>query len=166
MDGVGYGTGRCTYHALYVSIHASICIAAHACGGPVPDTPSGVNHVEPVALDIRLDACSSVQYEERDDVLGVKFSTDDGRDGWTPIERCKEFEGRRSDSDGTRSNPKISEAPKLPSPRWVKDVAYQVIDGTPGLRFRQGKTLHSYKWIPIVSSPIASRMRSRLKPGT
>ncbi len=40
-----------------------------------------------VSGSVRLDACASMQYEARDDVQGVKFRTDDGEEGWTPIER-------------------------------------------------------------------------------
>ncbi len=132
----------------------------------VGDTPCGMNNVEPVVSGwVRLDACTSMQYEARDDVQGVKFHTDDGEEGWTPIERREAFRGRSS-GDGTRSNPTISEAPKLPNLCWAKELSYQVIDGTPGFRFRQGTTHQSYKWIPIISSPIANRTRTRMKTGT
>ena len=136
-------------------------------GGVVPDTHCDVEGGgTPTASDIWLEACSSVRYEERGDIQGVRYSTDDGKEGWTPIEISrKAFQGRRSNSDGSKNNPKISEAAKIPKLHWAKEVSYHVIDGTPGLRFRNGPTLHSYTWIPVISSPIASRTRSRLKTG-
>ena len=81
-------------------------------GGVVPDTYCDVEGGgTPTASDIWLEACSSVRYEERGDIQGVRYSTDDGKEGWTPIEISrKAFQGRRSNSDGSKNNPKISEA--------------------------------------------------------
>ncbi len=45
--------------------------------------------------------------------------------------------------------------------KYAKEVAYQEISGTPGLLLRRGNTRHSYEWLPVVPSPIASRTRNR-----
>ena len=88
--------------------------------------------------------------------------TDDSKESWAQIEIKLPFERRQSSSDGSKRNPKISEVAMLPKLRWAKEVAYQVNDGTPGLTIRQGLTRHNYSWIPIISSPIASRTSTRL----
>ncbi len=80
----------------------------------------GVNHVEPVVSDIRLDACTYVQYEERNDVQGVKFTTDDRKEGWTPIETYKVLR-RRSIGNGSTisaTQSPLGERNFLRSNRW------------------------------------------------
>ena len=66
-------------------------------GGVVPDTHCDVEGGgTPTASNIWLKAWSSVRYEERGDIQGLRYSTDDGKEGWTPIEISrKTFQGRR-----------------------------------------------------------------------
>ena len=50
-------------------------------------------------------ACSSVEYEARDSTPDVKFKTQSGCDGWTPVTQA---ESRRQEhGDGTKANLKI-----------------------------------------------------------
>ena len=46
---------------------------------------------------------------------------------------------------------------------YAKEVADMKIDETPGIIFRRGCTRHSYEWLPIAPSPIASRTRTKMK---
>ena len=51
-------------------------------------------------------ACSSVVYEARDSTPGVKFKTQSGCDGWTPVTQA-ESRRRPEHGNGTKANPKI-----------------------------------------------------------
>ena len=51
-------------------------------------------------------ACSSVVYEARDSTPGVKFKTQPGCDGWTPVTQA-ESRRRPEHGNGTKANPKI-----------------------------------------------------------
>ena len=99
--------------------------------------------VEPVVPEITLDACSEKETTSREWNWAQRWlDTDWARKKW-----------------GIRG-PKATQTE-------MEDVSYQVIDGTPGLRFRWGKlstAINGHQC--IVSSPMASRTRCRLKPGT
>lgn len=110
---------------------------------------------------INLANCSSVVYEERNSIPGVKVVNED-REEWTPVVKRKGERRQFSKGDGTRCNPVVSD--KELRLAFAKDIAYQEVDGTPGLRFRKGRSNHSFEWTPIVpDSPIASRTRIKLK---
>ena len=44
-----------------------------------------------------------------------------------------------------------------------RGVMYRQCEGTPGLELRRGNTRKSVLWIPVVSSPVASRTRTKTK---
>ena len=47
---------------------------------------------------------------------------------------------------------------------FAKDIGFMELDGSPGLRFRKGKTNHSFQWIPIAAnSPVSLRTRIKTK---
>ena len=109
---------------------------------------------------INLSTCESVMYEMRDDIPGVTF-TRGGYTDWTPVRKSDLDKATgHHEGNGTSTAPRRAAMKKLQT-KYAKEVAYREISGTPGLLLRRGNTRHSYEWLPIVPSPIASRTRNR-----
>ena len=65
--------------------------------------------------------------------------------------------------NGTKRNPVRSNDEVLQLCH-AKEVTYAQLNGTPGLTFRSGKTMHSYQWSPIApASPIGTSTRTKFK---
>ena len=107
---------------------------------------------------VDLHSCTSVKYDVRDGTHGVKFKTKHGLESWTPVKKGAVGPLTQQKRDGSRHSPRMCQAEELDR-HLGKEVTYFQIDGTPGLRFRRGKTTQSYEWTPIAPSPIASRTR-------
>ena len=103
-------------------------------------------------------------YEMRDDIPGVKF-VKGGQAGWTPVQKPESGLDQaidREEGNGTLTTPRRATIWRsYRSNNYAKEVAYREISGTPGLLFRRGNTRHSYEWLPVVPSPIASRTRNK-----
>ena len=127
----------------------------------VPTTPQPSDLNRAISTDLSLDTCESVVYDARDGQPGVKFKSCSGHEGWTPIKKDVAASRTRK-GDGCRSNPLTCQDKELPL-TYAREVAYMKIDGTPGITFRRGCTRHSYEWLPIAPSPIASRTRTKMK---
>ena len=125
----------------------------------VPPTTSAPTDLSETSA-ISLTACESVMYEMRDDIPGVKFEKG-GQAGWTPVQKSGLDQAiDREEGNGTLTTPRRATMKKLQI-KYAKEVAYREISGTPGLLFRRGNTRHSYEWLPVVPSPIASRTRNK-----
>ena len=99
-------------------------------------------------------------YEMRDDIPDVTF-TRGGHTDWTPVRKSDLDKATgHHEGNGTSTAPRRAAMKKLQT-KYAKEVAYREISGTPGLLLRRGNTRHSYEWLPIVPSPIASRTRNR-----
>ena len=88
-------------------------------------------------------------------------------EGWTPVVKSNGRKRLPNKGEGTVINPvRCSDTEKVRL-AGKKEIKYTELDGTPGLTFRDGKTRHSYKWMPIApDSPISSRTRVKLKPSS
>ena len=125
----------------------------------VPPTTSAPTDLSETSA-ISLTACESVMYEMRDDIPGVKF-VKGGQAGWTPVQKSGLDQAiDHEEGNGTLTTPRRATMEKLQI-KHAKEVAYREISGTPGLLFRRGNTRHSYEWLPVVPSPIASRTRNK-----
>ena len=114
--------------------------------------------VDPIDLSVY----SSVVYEKRN-VPGVKF-VNKGQEIWSPVVRRSDTKKPMSKGDGSSSNPVRVADEDESGLSFAKDISYMELDGSPGLRYRKGKTNHSFRWMPItVNSPISSRTRIKTK---
>ena len=104
---------------------------------------------------VDLSVCSSVVYEERGSVPGVKFvNKDQLEEVRTPVVKGNEKKPV-SKGDGTRNNPVRAGDEKLRL-TFAKDIGFMELDGSPGLRFRNRKMNHNYQWMPIAAnSPVS-----------
>ena len=134
---------------------------------PTPPSEQAAEHIDPIPEadppSIDLAACNSVVYEERNGVPGVKFAVETHEE-WTPVTKAKEVKRPLpGKGNGTKRNPVRSKDEVLRLCH-AKEVTYAQLNGTPGLTFRSGKTMHSYQWSPIApASPIATRTRTKFK---
>ena len=111
---------------------------------------------------VELSTCSSVVYEEKCSVSGVKYVAANS-EGWTPVVKRNLKERTVDKGDGSRQNPTRAKDEVLRLD-YAKDVHFAQVNGTPGLTYRRGKTNHSYQWIPIIpGSSIATRTQTKLK---
>ena len=82
-----------------------------------------------------LSICTSVVYEERNSVPGVKFVEKD-QEVWSPVVRRSEKKKPVNKGDGSRSNP-IRDEDDDADPRFrlsfAKDIRFMELDGSPGL---------------------------------
>ena len=92
----------------------------------------------------------------------MKFRIDDGTESWTPVMKGA-FERSDPDSDGSVKSPHPYRKESLALHTLVEKVTYFQVDGIPRLHFRHGNTRNSYRWTPIIPSPIASRTRNKTK---
>ena len=110
-----------------------------------------------------LSVCTSIVYEERGSIPGVKFvNKGQLEEVWTPVVKGSEQKKPVSKGDGTRSN-----LVRACNEKWrltfAEDIGFIELDGSPGLRFRKGKTNYSFQ-VPIATnSPISSRLQLKLK---
>ena len=97
--------------------------------------------------------CLDVAYESREQVSGVSYRTQDGKEEWTPVvKRKRKIRMRGSQSDSDESEVDVS---------CSRLVQYEEREGLPGLRTcRMGPAT----WTPIKPAkpePVASRTRSK-----
>ena len=115
--------------------------------------------VDPVDLSVY----TSVVSEERSSVPGVRFVNSKGQEEWSPVvKRIEKVEATKG--DGSRNNPVRDGDNVEPRLSFAKDIRFMKLDGSPGLLYQKGKTIQSYRWMPItVHSPILSRIRIKTK---
>ena len=73
--------------------------------------------------------------------IKVKFAVETCEE-WTPATKAKEVKRPLGKGDGTKRNPVRSKDEVLQLYN-AKEVSYAQLNGTPGLTFRSGRTMHS-----------------------
>ena len=116
---------------------------------PIRDHPNSQNTCSGAGEEVGLpglETCTSVQFESREGTPGLRYTSASGEESWTAVagkNLCdKDFATALKDSRG---------------------VMYRQREGAPGLELRRGNTRKSVSWIPVVSSPVASRTRTKTK---
>ena len=93
-----------------------------------------------------LVSCKSVQFESSDGTPGLCCTSASGEETWTPI--------------AART---LNENEFATAIEAARGVSYRQRDGVPGLEIRKGCTRSSVSSVPVVSSPVACRTRTRTK---
>ena len=116
---------------------------------PIRDHPNSQNTCSRAGEDVGqpgLETCTLVLFESRDGTPVLRYTSTSGEESWTAVTGKnlgdKDFATALKDS---------------------KSVTYRQREGAPGLELRQGNTRKSVLWIPVVSSPVACRTRTKTK---